>query len=234
MKLLVSDYDYTFYLNDEDIIKNVEAVRKFIKNNIFLIATGRSYFHYNNVKKLHNIESNYVILNHGATIIKDDKIIYNIEIDNSIKDELIKDLKVNEIVDYYCCSKLENYNSLDIYDLTKIHVQYETEKEAQEVKKVILSKYSDYINCFFVCKKRAIEIVSKKVDKSKAIKYVANLEGIEEKDIYTIGDGYNDIEMIKKFNGARIINCVEELKQVTDVEYQSVSKMINDILDGKI
>ena len=43
-KILVSDYDQTFYLNDEDIEKNKTSVKKFRdKGNIFIFATGRSY-----------------------------------------------------------------------------------------------------------------------------------------------------------------------------------------------
>ena len=38
-KLLVSDYDQTFYINDEDIEKNKIAVNEFRKKgNIFVIA----------------------------------------------------------------------------------------------------------------------------------------------------------------------------------------------------
>ena len=44
-KILVSDYDRTFYLNKEGIKKNIEAVEKFRKNgNLFVIATGRYHF----------------------------------------------------------------------------------------------------------------------------------------------------------------------------------------------
>ena len=44
-KLLVSDYDQTFYINDEDIEKNKIAVNEFRnQGNIFAIATGRSYY----------------------------------------------------------------------------------------------------------------------------------------------------------------------------------------------
>lgn len=43
-KLLVSDYDKIFYLNDYDIKKNKSYVNKFINlGNMFVIAKGRSY-----------------------------------------------------------------------------------------------------------------------------------------------------------------------------------------------
>ena len=42
-KIIISDYDQTFYINDEDIEKNKIAVSEFeAKGNLFIIATGRS------------------------------------------------------------------------------------------------------------------------------------------------------------------------------------------------
>ena len=44
MKMLVSDYDQTFYLNDQNIKINIDMVKQFRKaGNKFVIATGRSY-----------------------------------------------------------------------------------------------------------------------------------------------------------------------------------------------
>ena len=44
MKVLVSDYDKTFYVNEFDIKKNIKTVQEFRNlGNIFIIATGRSY-----------------------------------------------------------------------------------------------------------------------------------------------------------------------------------------------
>ena len=237
MNLLVSDYDSTFYVNDNDIKNNIKYVDIFMKQNKFVIATGRSYFHYSLVRDLHNIKCNYLIINHGATIIKDNKIIYNKKIDNNIKNNLIEDLKLDKAVNIFCCSLLDNYDDLDKNDLTKIHIQYDSKETAKEIDNLIKQKYYNYLNCFFIHGKQAIEIVSKDADKSKVIKFVSNLENIKESDIYTIGDGYSDIEMIKNFNGARMLNCVDELKQVTNRSYESVSQLIEEIIfkrDNKI
>ena len=87
MKMIVSDYDNTFYSSEEGVKNNIIAVKEFQKNNIFIIATGRSYFHFKLVKDLYNIPYNYLIINHGATILKDDKIVYNLIISNKIKNE---------------------------------------------------------------------------------------------------------------------------------------------------
>jgi len=43
-KILFSDYDNTLYRNEDEIVKNIESINKFIsKGNIFGIASGRSY-----------------------------------------------------------------------------------------------------------------------------------------------------------------------------------------------
>ena len=70
-KLLVSDYDQTFYLNDNDIENNKIYVNKFMDSgNLFVIATGRSYLDFHNKLDIYDFNYNYAILNHGTTIIE--------------------------------------------------------------------------------------------------------------------------------------------------------------------
>ena len=94
-KIVVSDYDNTFYRNDDDIEKNKLKVKEFMElSNIFIIATGRSYLDFMEKEDLYKIKYNYLILDHGATILKDDEIIFTETINNSIKKVLLYDLKL--------------------------------------------------------------------------------------------------------------------------------------------
>ena len=96
-KIIVSDYDNTFYQNDDDIEKNKLKVKEFMElSNIFIIATGRSYLDFMKKEYLYKIKYNYLILDHGATILKDDEIIFTETINNSIKKDLLYDLKLEE------------------------------------------------------------------------------------------------------------------------------------------
>ena len=70
MFLLASDFDKTFYINNFDFKKNVEALKTFRRNNIFAIVTGRSYQDYINITKNY-VPVDYLVLNHGATILKE-------------------------------------------------------------------------------------------------------------------------------------------------------------------
>lgn len=226
-KLLVSDYDQTFYINDEDIEKNKIAVNEFrSKGNIFVIATGRSYDDFMKKKNEYNIQYDYLIINHGATILnKDNNIIFNEEITNEILDNLKSDLRIEDSERNFCCSMLESRVDLEHRDLTKIHVKYSDLEYSNEIQKKLKEKYNSFLNVYWVSG-NSLEIISKKINKSKAIKLLSEKIKIRQEEIYTIGDGYSDIEMVKDYNGYAIKEAVKELKEVAIDEIESVSDLI--------
>ena len=226
-KLLVSDYDQTFYINDEDIEKNKIAVNEFrSKGNIFVIATGRSYDDFMKKKNEYNIQYDYLIINHGATILnKDDNIIFNEEITNEILDNLKSDLRIEDSERNFCCSMLESRVDLEHRDLTKIHDKYSDLEYSNEIQKKLKEKYNSFLNVYWVSG-NSLEIISKKINKSKAIKLLSEKIKIRQEEIYTIGDGYSDIEMVKDYNGYAIKEAVKELKEVAIDEIESVSDLI--------
>lgn len=229
--MLVSDYDQTFYINDNDIETNKKAVEQFQnKGNIFVIATGRSYLDFKNKLDLYNFNYDYVILNHGATILdKDNNIFANYSIDSNIIKDIYEDLNIKESINSFNCSELESRVDFNHQNLTKINVKYNSREEAMRINKIINDKYSNYVVSYFV-NTNSIEIISNQTNKSNAINILIERLGLSKDDIYTIGDGYSDIDMIKDFNGYAIKDSVEELKQVSIKEYESVSNLINDML----
>lgn len=92
------------------------------------------------------------------------------------------------------------------------------------------NKYSQYINSYYVTG-NAIEIISNKTNKSKAIKLLTQQFKIDDRNVYTIGDGFSDIEMVKNFNGYCMEESVEELKKVAKKQYKSVSGLIREVME---
>lgn len=230
-KILVSDYDKTFYLNDEDIEKNKIAINEFRKReNIFIIATGRSYFDFHNKVDLYKFYYDYVIINHGATILdKNDNILANFPIKDEIIPEIKNDLKLEKSIKGFCCSKLESRVDFNHKDLTKINVGYNSKDEAISINININNKYSQFINSYQIAE-TSLEIISNETNKSKAIDLLLNRLNIKRQNVYTIGDGYSDIEMVKNFNGYAMQESVDELKNVAQKECSSVSELINEII----
>ena len=89
-KFLISDYDGTFHIDDESMKNNIEKVKEFRKNgNIFAIATGRAFFDFTKLLDKFNIEYDYLIINHGATLLdKNHNIINNYSIGNIAKENV--------------------------------------------------------------------------------------------------------------------------------------------------
>ena len=229
-KILVSDYDQTFYLNDEDIEKNKKSVENFRKQeNIFIFATGRSYFDFMNKAEQYKLKWDYLIINHGATILdKNNNIISNYTIDNDVIKNIKKDLEIEKAIKYFCCNLENSRTNFNDKDLTKIHAKYEKNK-AEQINSLINKKYAEFVNCYFVSG-NAVEIISNKTCKSYAIEEIAQIENINQEEIFTIGDGYSDIEMIKNYNGYCMEESVQELLKICNGKIvKSVSELIEKI-----
>ena len=68
-KLLVADYDNTFYTDEEQLYKNIEDIKKFQEEgNIFVISTSRSWKSIKKEIDEYKIPFDYLCCNTGGTI----------------------------------------------------------------------------------------------------------------------------------------------------------------------
>lgn len=232
-KILFSDYDKTFYINDEDIEKNKKSLKNFhALGNLFVIATGRSYYDYYKKKNKYGFESDYVILNHGATVIdKNDNILLKKFIDKKMVLEIKEYLRLEKTEDYFYCSDIESRVDFDYDTIAKIYVKYKTVEDTTTVLKELVEKFGKRVNIYHISS-NSIEIVSKDASKVNAVEYLVDLLEIDDKNVFTIGDGYSDIEMVKKYNGCCMKDSIDEIKNYSINEYESVSIFIDDIVRG--
>ena len=224
MFLLASDFDRTFYINNNDFKKNLEATNKFMEKNIFVIVTGRSYEDFNNIAP--NVNYNYLVVNHGATILKDDNVISNQTIDESIIKEL-KNVIDFDNLQYFACQEKNSRVDIDAKDITKINISFSDNLVAKRAVLYINDKFKGKLKAYILFHKNQIEIISSDVNKKNAIKLICELENIDYNSVYTVGDGYTDFEMVKYFNGYAMEISVDELKEVAIKSVKSVSEIIN-------
>lgn len=234
-KVLVVDYDRTLFINNDDILNNVNLINKFRDNgNIFIIATGRTY---NSLKKeidKYNIEYDYLILNHGSLVIKKDKsTLFHYKIDKDILFDI-----TNYVSKYNPKSIMYSYYTEDTSDInnpniSKITIRFQ--KDIEVFKKImmdVIKKYNDKLNIYFT-QNFEIEIISKETNKSKAVNLLMKKANFKKENIYTIGDSYTDIEMINDYNGSCMEKSIDILKNNKNIKkYSSVSELIKDILNS--
>ncbi len=233
-KVLVADYDKTLYTNYSDMLNNIKAINEFrSKGNIFVIASGRTYTSLKEEIDKYNINYDYLILNHGALVIRKDNIPlfhylinkdYLLDINNYLNSFNPKDI----FYSYY----LENTKDINNANISKITVSFRP--NLNNFKKIVINtikKYDDKVNIYFT-QKYEIEIISKETNKSQALNLLMKKANFKKENIYTIGDSYTDVEMIHDYNGACMENSIDILKNNTNIpKYNSVYEYIYKILE---
>lgn len=254
MKLFVSDYDMTMYINEYIDDKVLEAIKKWREEGyIFVIATGRNKFSiFEHIEK-HNISFDYLIANNGALIFdKDKKVIFKEIIDENEAYKVIKSLynefggtveiandeqlisvksKGGKTTDYFEAFKIEKIIDIEeIYSIKNI-IQINKWTDNVENSKIV----SDFVNNNFkevaaYGNIRTVDIVGKKVNKANGIDFLLKnkLKNIDK--VFVAGDSNNDIDMITKYDGYVQINAGENIKIVSNKYFSLISDIMNENL----
>lgn len=234
-KVLVVDYDRTLFINNDDMLNNINSINKFRENgNIFIIATGRTY---NSLKKeidKYNIEYDYLILNHGSLVIKKDKsTLFHYKIDKNILFDITSYLSKYKPKSVMYSYYTEDTNDINNPDISKITIGFQ--KDIETFKKImmdVVKKYNNKLNIYFT-QNYELEIISKETNKSRAIDLLMKKANFKKENIYTIGDSYTDIDMINDYNGSCMEKSIDILKNNKNIKkYSSVSVLIKDILNS--
>ena len=231
-KILISDYDGTFYQNDLDIKKNIDKVNEFrTLGNLFVLATGRSYVDLKQKIDKYKIPYDYLILNHGALLLsKDLEIIKVFTLDKELSDSILDYANNNK--DIYDVVLINTFKKRvdDTSNVVKIMLKLYSYDKSFEVKNYIDESYTN-IRSYIVRDEDyyLVEIVSSEASKSFMIEKILEKEKIVKKNVFTIGDGINDIDMIKNYNGYRVKNSCMELSSITNKVVDSVSDLLFSI-----
>lgn len=237
MKLFITDYDETLYIDNANFNINKSKLLELHKLGIIIIiSTGRCF---NSIKKQlvkNNIYYDYLHCADGSILYdKNDNLIKFYDIDHKIIQEIIslkENAKVEDIQISYSNEYKNKYNKNDKIAGINLVIKNELlDKDFVNNFLNLKNKYSNYNFLYYTHVDYTYLCVKKEnVNKAFAIKYMSELLNINPKDIYVIGDSFNDIEMIKEYNGASIIGN-DEVNKVSKKTYHYVYEYINDILE---
>ncbi len=108
-------------------------------------------------------------------------------------------------------------------------IQIQTLEVASKINDLYYDQVVAYPNNFVV------DIVPKGVSKATGIDFLIEYANIKEEDVYTIGDGHNDIPLIEFGVHGSVMSCADEdVKAHAQVEYDSVSDLISKKFINKI
>ena len=86
MKLIVSDFDGTYFVDDINILKNNQYIDKFrFNNNLFMLSSGRSFKSLKEMTIKYNIKYDYLSCCDGSILYDNkDNILIKFSLNNSI------------------------------------------------------------------------------------------------------------------------------------------------------
>lgn len=235
-QIIFSDYDGTIYITEEDMDKNIEKIKEYRDmGGKFVIVTGRSKTSIKKVIEKYDIPYDYMISNNGAIIFdsKGNKL-YEQTIKADISNKIIEYLKTKKNIEisYYTEEDKIQYNN---QELLKIRIKTTTNEIAKNIESEINrlfekdvmahanfpSMYYDDLNFAIV------DIISREAGKERTIRKLLEIIKIESNQAITIGDGRNDINMIKEYNGYSMETAEKEVKEVASKIFRNIADAID-------
>lgn len=247
MKLLSTDLDGTL-LRDGNVIdeKALKELKEYInEGNIFMVSTGRALSEITFLKEEYNLHYDAAAILNGSIILdKDNKVTFIKYIDNLIAKNLreyeeVKDKRMyivteNTIYEYgndgICKDKNgdERIKLQYIQGIVTINFAFEEDGALEEIDEFIEKvkrKYKKKINIFR--NKNYVDIAPVGCSKGRAVDHIKEKFNIKEKDVYCIGDSWNDFSMIDVAHVGATFNYAEEsLRDKADKIVENIEDFI--------
>lgn len=233
MKLLVSDFDGTYYINEESILINNKYINKWRDNgNLFMLSSGRSFKSLKSMTEKYNIKYDYLSCCDGSILYDNkDNVIIKYKLNEQIVKSFLSLIKYVNIERIQYSYDDEYYNKKQKGTLIGINLVIQNEN----VNNIFLNKWNELKNnnlnydflgykhddITFFC------IKNKGINKSTTVKYLENKLNINYDDIYVFGDNENDYIMLSNYNSYYIGNVDEKIKNVCITGYDDVYNFFN-------
>ena len=223
MKIIISDYDGTIFEDEITTKKNIAAIARFRNQNLFAVATGRSYEDFMSAKIKNNIELDYYLLNYGAQIL--DKNMQPISITPLTKEDVAE----KNVTILYCNDKKNSLKESGA--IFKIVVKFNNRKDLVDSYKQFIKL--DSFNTYILKNHCSLEIIRKDVNKKESIKKFLPIIKLKQNDVFVIGDSINDLEMITQYHGFCVENAEPNIKAVAVKIYPHVYNLIEKLMEAK-
>ena len=251
MKLLASDYDGTLRMGDKVDASTIEAIKRFrASGNIFGIATGRCIDLVKCELDGQAIPYDFIVGNNGGTIIDSQgNLLENVLIEPKLAKKILQilgsfkpdQLGISDGLTYGTnyplletlmpSLRFYNYQKPDVFkmiekgEITSIFVyfkQYTKKQEAMMAIKGLIENLACSTN------DEMISVCNKGITKQYGVALIG--KHFNCKDIYVIGDDYNDIEMIKYYNGFTVERANKEIKKIASLQFENVAEAIEYLM----
>jgi len=243
-KLIASDMDGTLLNEKSELTQRTkEAIIKAVDAGvIFVTATGRPFSNVQNVNELFSTEQDmpFIVFNGAAAYLgKSGKLLFERFLDFDLAREAFdigQKLGVPQIIwtgpqlwASHECKETITYQNLGKVKMSISSNISEIKDQVEGISKVLwiddpanVKKLSVKMNTHFNGKLKCVssmphflEFISNDAGKGTALAEVGRLFGIDKSEMIAIGDGYNDVGMLKYVGfGVAVENAPDDIKSI--------------------
>lgn len=235
MKVILSDFDGTlFFGKDKDYSDTAEAIKKWQEaGNLFCMVTGRSLTHLLQDLEPMGIAPDYYVLSTGATLYNKDKELIDIVGVAGEDIEIICDTA--EELDYMFVGAsatdgiyLKQKGQPDIpYDRKFIagFARFNSDAAADKFELLIKEKLGN--NILVMRQGIYFDLPNISCGKAKGIERLIDILKIDEKQIFCVGDGVNDLDMLQRFQSYSLHSACPEAKAAANRLVKDISELVD-------
>jgi len=224
-KILISDYDKT--LNFNGVSKSdIKQIEKFVNaGNLFVVASSRNYPSLESQMEAYNIPYSYLSCNNANCIFDQSSRLLSVNYLTEEEKALIQNLGIDPRL-------MTSKNAYGCDDLRNVLYYYITLSKNQDFGEEIipLIKNLDIQADYFM---NMGYLFSSEREKDYTCDFFRQRHQIAEENVFTIGDGSNDVTMLSRFNGYTFPWGVTKAKEASLGEVESVGKFIELIEQDK-
>lgn len=253
MRILASDYDGTLYAHGEligDVLGAVAALRA--KDNHFGIVTGRDFSMILPEIKRWPLSVDFLVCINGAAVYNGDMTL--------LSSHLISEDAIPSILNHPAGLASTHYQvsglgplkvmlragsmfwdagiefqrisleeAMTAKDVGQISLGFSSVDESSKWTAALNTDLGDVIQAHQ--NKRMIDITRNGVDKATGIAAAMRAKGWAEADVVTVGDGDNDVPMIKAYHGYTVADASPHVVAAARKQFDNVPQLVEYLLN---
>ncbi len=249
MKVLASDYDGTLCLNEVYQSRTSDYIRRWREaGHLFGIVTGRDIRMTREAVEDGEIPVDFLICNNGCVLydhryreIHSEKIPLRV-VKKMIRTEAVKRSTYIVLADdrgryvydneyvpekytsVYYTDVLNEDNIEDHPFFYQMDTRYKNAREMHEVAQLWQNEVGQYVTVN--PNVATIDMTPPGVTKLTGLQQYIRLQALEEAEIITAGDGFNDVPMLEYYRGYTVESAVNAIKEKADVVVKNVEELI--------
>lgn len=243
MKIVASDYDGTLCRNGVISAEEKEAIARWRESGkLFGIVTGRAYPSIMRAVIETKPEYDFIVSNNGALIhdgsghllseIRNDKrfiapISEICAAAGALKLEIMReDRDLRFIIDRIPGESAVLNSAImgETAYFTQLSARMETVEEALALAAAVNERFCGSLSAYAAAPN--VDVVARGVSKASGLRRYAEIYGVNEKDIVTVGDNYNDLPMINEFGGFIMASAAEGVRVLAGKTCESLCEIL--------